>query len=131
MQHPFPLDEFLKRYGTEEKCVKALYRWRWRSGFKCPRCGNRESQSLAYRNFEQCKRCRRQTSPTAGTVLHATRLPLTAWFLGAYIMNLYRNKKACSAVFLSRFLGISYNAAWRMRRKLLLLVTDKERPLRL
>ena len=28
----------------------------------------------------QCNRCKKQTSPTAGTIFHATKLPLTLWF---------------------------------------------------
>ena len=30
--------------------------------------------------------CRRQTSVTAGTILHASKLPLTVWFWAAYLM---------------------------------------------
>ena len=36
-----------------------------------------------------------------------------------------------SALALHRSLGISYNAAWRMKRKLMRAVNDKDRPLRL
>ena len=36
---------------------------------------------LAGRGLYQCNRCKKQTSPTAGTIFHATKLPLTLWFL--------------------------------------------------
>ena len=35
---------------------------------------------LAGRGLYQCNRCKKQTSPTAGTIFHATKLPLTLWF---------------------------------------------------
>ena len=34
----------------------------------------------------ECASCRRQTSVTAGTVMHASKLPLTVWFWAAYLM---------------------------------------------
>ena len=33
---------------------------------------------------DQCYRCNRQTSITAGTIFEATKLPLTVWFQGIY-----------------------------------------------
>ena len=44
----------------------------------------------ALRNFE-CAGCRRQTSVTAGTILHASKLPLTVWFWAAYLMATHSN----------------------------------------
>ncbi|ALZ71216.1 transposase [Xanthomonas oryzae pv. oryzae] len=35
------LSEFMDRYGTEAKCYRALYRWRWPKGFRCPQCDGR------------------------------------------------------------------------------------------
>ena len=46
----------------------------------CPCCGHREHCVLAGRGLYQCNRCKKQTSPTAGTIFHATKLPLTLWF---------------------------------------------------
>ena len=55
-------------------------RLRWPGGFVCPCCGHREHCVLAGRGLYQCNRCKKQTSPTAGTIFHATKLPLTLWF---------------------------------------------------
>ncbi|OLH15155.1 transposase, partial [Xanthomonas oryzae] len=35
------LSEFMDRYGTEAKCYRVLYRWRWPKGFRCPQCDGR------------------------------------------------------------------------------------------
>lgn len=30
------LSEFMKHYGTEKQCRKALFEWRWPQGYVCP-----------------------------------------------------------------------------------------------
>ena len=74
---------------------------------------------------QQCYRCNRQTSITAGTIFEATKLPLTVWFQGIYFMT--QDKKGASAMKLHRQLGISYNAAWRMRHKLMQVMMERDR----
>lgn len=66
---------------------------------------------------------------TARSPFDSTKLPLTTWFRGLYLLT--RGEKPISAAELHRGLGISYNAAWRMKRKLMQAVTDSTRPLRL
>ena len=61
--------------------------------------------------------CRRQTSVTAGTILHASKLPLTVWFWAAYLMATHSN--GISALQLQKQLGIgSYRSAWLLAHKL-------------
>ena len=69
-------EAFREAFGTEEQCRTALVRLRWPDGFVCPCCGHREHCVLAGRGL-YCNRCKKQTSPTAGTIFHATKLPLT------------------------------------------------------
>ncbi|WP_323840930.1 IS1595 family transposase, partial [Photorhabdus africana] len=53
----------------------------------------------------------------------------TVWFLAIYLMT--QEKNGISALELSRQLGISYNAAWRMKHKLMKAMKerDDEKPL--
>lgn len=118
------LNEFIKDYGTEELCFAALYAWRWPEGFKCPSCGHDKCCQLSVRKLQQCNRCHSQTSVTAGTVFESTKLPLTLWFQGIYLMT--QNKKGISAMKLHRDLGISYNAAWRMKHKLMQVMMERD-----
>ena len=124
-QKGISLDEFLSLYGTEQQCFDALYRWRWPNGFVCPNCGHDRGCRLTTRKLQQCYRCHRQTSITAGTIFEATKLPLTVWFRGIYFMT--QDKKGASAMKLHRQLGISYNAAWRMRHKLMQVMMERDR----
>ena len=72
-------EAFREAFGAEE-CRSVLSRLRWPDGFVCPACGHRGHCVLAGRSLYQCNRCKKQTSSTAGTIFHATKLPLTLWF---------------------------------------------------
>ena len=67
--------------------------------------------------YWQCSACREQTSVISGTVFHATKLPLTKWFLAMHLMTQSMNN--VSALELKRHLGVRYKAAWLMKHKLL------------
>jgi transposase-like protein len=71
---------------------------------------------LATRRIWQCRSCRKQTSLTAGTALHRTRLPLTTWFWAAYLVASL--KPGISALQLSQQLGLRYETAWMLLHKL-------------
>jgi transposase-like protein len=65
----------------------------------------------------QCVACRYQVSLTAGTILHNTKTPLTAWFWAAYLA--VTDKRGISALLLQRQLGLRrYETAWMMLHKL-------------
>ena len=78
-------EEFRTRFSTEEICWAELFRLRFPNGFVCPKCGCTEYYPVRGRNAFQCRACRHQTSVTAGTVMHRTHLPLTAWFWAIYL----------------------------------------------
>lgn len=128
-QKGLSLNEFIKHYGTEQQCCEALAQWRWPEGFQCPSCGHDQHCQLAYRQLRQCNRCRHQTSLTAGTIFESTKLPLTTWFQGIYLIT--QDKKGISAMELHRHLGISYNAAWRMKHKLMQVMLERDNDQRL
>ena len=71
-------------------------RLRFAEGFVCPKCGGREFYPIKGRNTYQCRCCRHQTSVTAGTVMHHSRLPLTVWFWAIWLVA--TDKRGISAV---------------------------------
>ena len=104
-----------------------LIEMRWPDGFVCPACGHEKGWALRRKahTFE-CAGCRRQTSVTAGTILHASKLPLTVWFWAAYLMATHSN--GISALQLQKQLGIgSYRSAWLLAHKLRASMVDPER----
>lgn len=114
---PRTLLELQERFPDEAACLAFLHAVRWPAGFVCPRCQGRKSWTLRTRRLEQCCRCRHQTSLTAGTVLHRTRLPLRVWLLAIYFVG--RHKTGISALQLQKDLGLgSYQTAWTLLHKL-------------
>ena len=125
-QSGLSLSEFLTRYGTEEACAEALALVRWPTGFACPRCAQRRCRVFRRGNqrLYECHACGRQTSLLAHTLLDSTKLPLSKWFLGMYLLT--QTKTNLAALELMRHLGVAYNSAWRMKHKLMQLMAERE-----
>ena len=117
-------EAFREAFGTEEQCRTALVRLRWPDGFVCPCCGHREHCVLAGRGLYQCNRCKKQTSPTAGTIFHATKLPLTLWFAAIHLI--VTAKKGISSVERGRRLGVKQPTAWAVKHKIMAVMARRE-----
>src|SRR5918912_3204530 len=115
---------FREAHGTEERCRAAVEKLRWPEGFVCPLCGSCEGKWLSTRPKSQCRACRHQVSLTAGTIFHATKLPLTAWFLAMWLVATAKN--GISSVELGRRLGIKQTTAWALRQKIMAVMAGRE-----
>ncbi len=125
------VNDLHKAYGTEAQCEAALTLARWPSGFVCPHCGALQAVSFSLHGKPgwQCMACDKQTTLTAGTIFHSTKLPLTTWFQAMYFLT--QTKNSVSALELRRLLGVSYPAAWRIKHKLMQVMAEREAPRRL
>ena len=117
-------EAFREAFGTKEQCRAALVRLRWPGGFVCPCCGHREHCVLAGRGLYQCNRCKKQTSPTAGTIFRATKLPLTLWFAAIHLIVTAKN--GISSVELGRRLGVKQPTAWAVKHKIMAVMARRE-----
>ncbi len=88
--------KFKERYQTEEDCREKLFCIKWFDGYVCPKCGHNEYYAIKERNLYQCRKCRHQTSLTAGTIMHRTRTPLVKWFWAFYLIS--TDKRGISAL---------------------------------
>jgi len=115
---PRSLTEFEQRFGDEDACAEYLAAVRWPDGFVCPGCGGRKAWRLESKQWTyECVGCGRQTSVTAGTIMHHSKLPLTTWFWAAFVMATQPN--GISALQLQRELSLgSYKTAWLLCTKL-------------
>ena len=115
---PSSLIEFQQRFSDEAACAQYLAAARWPDGFVCPGCGGGKAWRLETKAWTyECASCGRQTSVTAGTIMHHSKLPLTAWFWAAYLMATHSN--GISALQLQRQLAFgSYKTAWLICAKL-------------
>src|SRR5664280_347243 len=124
--YPRTLAEFHHRFPDDEACLRYLVETRWPDGFRCPGCGRANARLLSTRGVWQCRACRRQTSATAGTVLHRMRQPLTAWFTAAYLMTSL--KPGISALQLQGQLGLTrFETAWFLLHKLRRAMVNPDR----
>lgn len=114
--YPNTLMEFEAQFNSEEACQEYLIRSRWPEGFICPHCQHKEAWKTS-RDLFHCKSCGLETSVTAGTIFHRTKMPLQFWFRAMwYVTN---QKYGISALGLQRALGLgSYRTAWTWMHKL-------------
>jgi transposase-like protein len=124
---PGSLIAFQQHFPDEAACAAYLAAVRWPHGFVCPRCGHSKAWLLQTKAWTyECAGCRKQTSVTAGTILHGSKLPLTLWFWAAYLMATHSN--GISALQLQHQLALgSYKTAWLLCAKLRASMVAPER----
>src|SRR3982075_230198 len=121
------LTQFQEAFPDEAACAAFLFERRWPGGFVCPACGSRgHAAALKSRaHTYECLDCGRQTSITASTVMHRSKLPLTVWFWAAHLMSTHSN--GMSARQLADQLGLTYKTAWLLTQKLRRSMVDPDR----
>jgi len=68
---PRSLIEFQHCFQDEAACAAYLYAARWPHGFVCPSCGKTKAWELQTKSWTyECAGCGKQTSVTAGTIMH-------------------------------------------------------------
>ena len=129
---PRSLIAFQRQFPDDGACSAWLFEQRWPDEFVCPGCGGQNHWMLEAKTLKtgaamiECAACHHQTSVTAGTVLHGSKLPLTVWFLAAYLMTTHSN--GISALQLQHQLGIgSYKTAWLLCAKLRRAMVNPDR----
>lgn len=115
--YPKDMREFRQRFSTPESCRQYLVQCRWPDGFVCPKCSSKKAWLNQKRYVFECQECGRQTSPTTGTVMHRSHLPIQEWFWAAYLVSTHT--PGISALQLQRQLGIGgYQNAWHLLHRL-------------
>ena len=111
------LAQFRVAFPDEARCEVYLFRRRWPNGFVCPNCDFGRYAALTTRaHTYECLHCHKQTSITAGTVMHRSKLPLTVWFGAIHLVTAQSND--ISAGELTASLCIKKNSAWLLKQKL-------------
>lgn len=126
---PRSLLEFQRMFPDDRACAPYLFEQCWPEGFVCPACGSVRAWELRSKAFTwECADCGRQTSVTAGMVMHGSKLPLTTWFCAAYLMASHSNGISVLQVMKQFGLG-SYRTAWMLCHKLRRAMVNPERDL--
>jgi transposase-like protein len=129
---PKTLPEFQQHFSDEDACIAYLYAKRFPDGFVCQYCGQHEEQAgppytfTARPSVFRCRNCKRDTSLTAGTIMHRSKQPLYTWFWAAFLVT--GLTPGMSAVQLKKMLGIRrYETAFQMLHRLRAAMVRPER----
>lgn len=114
---------FQRRF-PDDACAAYLAALRWLDGFRCPACGHDEAWLLETKSWTyECAGCCKQTSITAGTVMHGSKLPLSMWFRAVFLMATHSDGLSASELQRQLELG-SYKTAWMLSAKLRRVMVD-------
>jgi transposase-like protein len=89
---------------------------KWPNGFICPSCGNDHNYKIASRHLYECTQCKKQTSVTAGTLFHGSKITLIQWFWSIYFLG--SDKGSISALRLSKLIEVNWRTARLILKKL-------------
>ena len=115
--------DFIQRFSTVDACIEFLASSRWPDGFRCPRCRGSDAWQLRSRPLWECSGCGKQTSVTAGTVLHKTRTDLRIWLYALWVFGVRHT--SISALQLQRETGLRrYETAWTILHKVRAVLSE-------
>lgn len=104
-------------FPDDQACLTWLVEYLYPNGITCKTCQKvTKHHKLKKRRVYSCDNCGTQMSPTAGTILHKSTIPLTDWFHAIWLMS--SNKAGTSAKQIEREIGVSYPTAFRMMHKI-------------
>ncbi|NIR69082.1 IS1595 family transposase [candidate division KSB1 bacterium] len=123
-QSAISLYEFHSQFPDEAACRAHLFQMRWPDGFVCPRCEATSYSVISTRAVYQCTHCHTQTSVTAGTLFHKSKVPLYIWFWVLFLVA--KDKRGVSALRVSQEFPVSYPTAWRMLHKIRFAMAQRD-----
>lgn len=112
----FSIKDFHKKFPDEDTCLEYLRRKLYPDKIFCTVCRKpTKHHKIAGRRQYACQGCGKHFAPTAGTIFHKSRTPLTIWFYVIYLMA--QTRGGISAKQIERETGVTYKTAWRMRNE--------------
>ena len=110
-------EEFKRFFPDDALCLKYLADIKWNKGYKCKKCGYNKGITDEVRFGIRCKNCKYVESPTAGTLFHKLKFPITKAFYMMYLV--YLKGKTLSLDELSEILDLRRETCWSFRKKIL------------
>lgn len=128
----FRVDEFHKRFPTDDVCLDTLMKLRFGDRIECALL-RRPARYFRLREKDGrraygCEWCREQVFPTVGTIFYRSSTPLTYWFYVIYLMTASRS--GVSAREVQQQLGVTYKCAWRMCHQIRKVIDEQPRDIK-
>ena len=120
------LRELILSMPTEETCREYLVQQRWNGKPECPYCGCGKVYRIENGKRYKCgnSECYKKFSPTVGTIMEASNVPLVKWFTAIYISSAH--KKGISSYQLARDIGVTQQTGWFMLHRIREMMRPKE-----
>lgn len=113
MTKQFTIQDFYKRFPTDDACIEHLMAIRYGSILTCPKCDKTGKFSkLSGVPAYSCAWCGHHIHPMVGTPFAKSRTSLQKWFYAMYLFTTTRH--GVPARELQRQLGVTLKTAWRM-----------------
>lgn len=109
----YTIRNFRRAFPNDAACLEWLKDKRWPDGIFCKKCERvTKHHRVRSRPSYECGFCGNHVHPTANTIFHKSRTPLTTWFHVIYLMA--QTRGGISAKQVERETGVTYKTAWRM-----------------
>ena len=115
---------FGKKFQNNEDCYNYLITLKWGKGFRCSRCGCRESYKGRTYYYRRCRCCNYSESVTANTVFHGMKMPILKAF--HMVFRLTAKKKGMSTTELGAEVGVQQKTAWLFKRKVQVVMKQND-----
>lgn len=111
------LTDFMEKFPDEDAALDWLRHKLYPEKIYCSDCEKAtRHHRITTRKVYGCDYCGHQISPTAGTIFHKSRTPLTTWLYVIY--RVVQTRGCISAKQIERETGVTYKTAWRMCNKI-------------
>lgn len=110
----YTIRTFRKDFPTDESCLEYIFWARFPNarGYSLEKGTKRFTHNKGYSHIY----------PMAGTIFQGSSVPLTLWFYAIYLHS--TSKNGVSAKEIQRQLGVAYNTAWSMSKKIRSLMAN-------
>lgn len=109
--------EFNRIFPDKDSCYKYLSELKWNSGYACKKCGHEKFCDGKDVYSRRCTRCRYEESPTAYTIFHRLKFPVTKAFYMLFLV--YANKEKITSLELSQILALRQSTCWSFNNKII------------
>lgn len=115
--------ELANKFNNSKVCLEYLVNQRWGQNIRCAHCNHDKVYSFKDGKRYKCVKCRKQFTPTTGTIFENTKIPLQKWFIAVYMAT--SHKKGISSMQLSRDIKVTQKTAWFMLHRIREMVKEK------
>lgn len=108
--------KFSQYFKSEEECLRYIAEIKWKNGYTCRFCGYGKYMKGSKLYNRRCLRCKKDESPTAGTMFDKLKFSLLIAF--HIVFKIAVKKKGMSTLELSREFELRQKTCWAFKWKI-------------